>query len=618
VRRSSSPPTRPAAGTVPFAPVTPVGPSVAVDPETGELLPAAAVTPAPATESGARPSGAAGRHHRKTPYLTKRGGVYTFVRRYPEELIQAGIYKKPADRKSLKTTDRRRAEELVRQEAVRFDLEVAAHFAELKKSGRIVTVSCVTAAPNEVRACDIGPLAGRFHALLLHADDTERQSMSPANLRTYIADVETQQRDLRVANACGDHEALADVVEGFLDSEGLVVPSEAATFAALCKAMLQAHLDALRGIVERIDGRAVQTPPPEQHPEVRSEDDLDDLDNAYRHWLAKAKPGSKTLAEIRPVFQRLKTYTGKSRISTITRHEVVKFQQEESSRLTAGSRVRPQTVNKHITLLGAIIRMAHKDELKQRGIGNPFEELSKLTVKSGDLVDRHYLSSEDAAKLFSGPVHTARARPIGGAGEAAYWMPIMGYGTGARMSELAQMYLSEVVQLDGIWCLWLTASPDGVRDPDMSIERSMKTGQSRRIVPLHPELLRLGFLDYVEWLRKQGAVRLFPLIRPDSKGNVAGNFSKWFNAYLRSIKLKRRGLDWISFRHLLKTQCRTLEIKSDVQDYIEGHQANRVSQNYGLFMPKTLHDAISAIPLPGLSKVPCWSAPVGRYTEGRA
>jgi hypothetical protein len=152
----------------------------------------------------------------------------------------------------------------------------------------------------------------------------------------------------------------------------------------------------------------------------------------------------------------------------------------------------------------------------------------------------------------------------------------------------------------------------------MSIERSMKTGQSRRIVPLHPELLRLGFLDYVEWLRKQGAVRLFPLIRPDSKGNVAGNFSKWFNGYLRTIKLKRRGLDWISFRHLLKTQCRTLRIDSDVQDYIEGHQGKRVSQNYGQFMPQTLHEAISAIPLPGLSKVPRWSAPVGRYTEGRA
>ena len=53
--------------------------------------------------------------------------------------------------------------------------------------------------------------------------------------------------------------------------------------------------------------------------------------------------------------------------------------------------------------------------------------------------------------------------------------------------------------------------------------KTVKNGEARRI-PLHPDLLRLGFYEYLTRMKKEGADRLFPKFRV-KKGNpyeVAG------------------------------------------------------------------------------------------------
>lgn len=41
--------------------------------------------------------------------------------------------------------------------------------------------------------------------------------------------------------------------------------------------------------------------------------------------------------------------------------------------------------------------------------------------------------------LFTSPVFVAGFRPDGGRGEAAYWLPLLGIYTGARLGELAPL-----------------------------------------------------------------------------------------------------------------------------------------------------------------------------------
>ena len=70
--------------------------------------------------------------------------------------------------------------------------------------------------------------------------------------------------------------------------------------------------------------------------------------------------------------------------------------------------------------------------------------------------------------------------------DARFWLPLLGIFHGNRLEELAHLRREDVRVVEGIPYLRIT-DEDG---------RQPKNEQSRRDVPLHPELIRLGFLDY--------------------------------------------------------------------------------------------------------------------------
>jgi integrase len=528
-----------------------------------------------------------------------RRGRYVFIRRLPRRLVAAGVFTQSTFRKSLGTSSRLDAERIARRMAVVFD--------DLLERIETRLSNGATGAPT----------AG------LHGTSgcSERDAWAPhiEALLPYGSAFRAQLQDLQKV------EVLAPAVakESQLTSRQPASHTVASTIEEPSPGTLPATLPASQA-------RAPLLPPcltpraDKPSKPVSAEHDLDVLARAYEHWLAKASPGLKTQLEIRPVWQRLQSTTGKRRISELTREDVLAFQASELQRRRGTAQVRPQTVNKHFALMAAVLKLAHDDLLRSRGIDNPFASLRKAAVRGTDLIDKQDLTSEELARLFGGEVHQRGHRPKGGGQEAAFWMPVLGYATGARMGELAQLLLAEVLPRDNVWCLWLTsreAEADASQtlstaDREKQVERSLKTGHSRRVVPVHPAVLGLGFIDYVQWLRAQNAVRLFPAIKADSKNNIAGNFSKWFNGYLARVGIKRRGLDWVSFRHGFKTACRTVRMDSDVQDYLEGHQAHRASQGYGRFTTAALLDAVTSVQLPALAAVPRWQAPGACKKEG--
>nr|WP_313226486.1 integrase [Stenotrophomonas pavanii] len=102
----------------------------------------------------------------------------------------------------------------------------------------------------------------------------------------------------------------------------------------------------------------------------------------------------------------------------------------------------------------------------------------------------------------------------------------------------------------------------------------MKTDVSNRVVPLHPDLIKLGFLDYVAERRESGDWRLFP--QADSKAkNGAGNWiSKAFSYYLQ-----KHGGGWPKakrgFHSLRKTVIQEMQgsgVASEMRAQIVGHE----------------------------------------------
>jgi integrase len=192
-------------------------------------------------------------------------------------------------------------------------------------------------------------------------------------------------------------------------------------------------------------------------------------------------------------------------------------------------------------------------------------------------------SRKDLQRLFSSPVYTEGQRFAAGAGEAAWWLPVLGLWTGARLGELAQLRRDDVVQVDGIWCLRI-APGDGKR---------VKTNGSIRTIPLHSELLRLGFLDYTASVP---GPQLWPDMRVDSHGKWSGHYSRWFGRYRVQIGLCDHLRDFHSLRHSFKSACREAGIDRDLHDRITGHSSDgSVGSRYGSVSIARLKSAIDLI-----------------------
>lgn len=113
------------------------------------------------------------------------------------------------------------------------------------------------------------------------------------------------------------------------------------------------------------------------------------------------------------------------------------------------------------------------------------------------------------------------------------------------------MFLRDFEELDGVTCVRLTADSDG---------QSVKTESSRRLVPLHPDLLELGLWDRVEQLRTQGEERLFPKMRIDSKSGTGNAISKGFSYYIATLGIKpRRAQGTGGFHGLRKSVIQELQ-----------------------------------------------------------
>jgi hypothetical protein len=72
-------------------------------------------------------------------------------------------------------------------------------------------------------------------------------------------------------------------------------------------------------------------------------------------------------------------------------------------------------------------------------------------------------------------------------------------------------------------------------------------------------------------VKASGSERLFPDIKPDSKGHLSGRWSKWFNRYLdKAVGITDSSKDFHSFLHTFKLLARQAEIPEDIHDALTG------------------------------------------------
>lgn len=190
--------------------------------------------------------------------------------------------------------------------------------------------------------------------------------------------------------------------------------------------------------------------------------------------------------------------------------------------------------------------------------------------------EQRAMRPEELNRLFCGPEYQAFARDP--ASKHCYWLPLIGLYTGARINEVCQLNPQcDIRQEQGVWLFDINEKSDG----DARIKKSVKNASSRRKVPIHPELIRLGLLQYVQSLKSSGFKLLFPEWPPSATGKASGTAERWFRGLIRKTGLrdetpKARLVGFHAFRHTFLNNAMNNDIL--YAEWLTGHAPEGVSR----------------------------------------
>ncbi|KVK77737.1 hypothetical protein WS90_21520 [Burkholderia cepacia] len=289
---------------------------------------------------------------------------------------------------------------------------------------------------------------------------------------------------------------------------------------------------------------------------------------------------------------RFYTHVGRIPVASITRQHLVTLKDKLFATDLAAS-----SVKRYMDQFYTLLRFAYENEAIPALIPRVSVTV-KRTEKARISFDVPALNA-----IFSNPVYAQGERPIRGAGEAAYWIPLLGLYTGARVEELCQLAPDDVYEEAGHWCVRFVYNAERG-------QRVKNLGSIRRI-PVHADLILLGFVKYVQ--AREGASRLFDLA-VDRHGKASSSWVRWFGTYLRSVcGVQNPRMTFHSFRHTFKDACRAAGINREVSDALTGHTDGSASSGYGgdFYPLPPLVEAVGRIRIPGLTlPAPPQSLPV--------
>jgi hypothetical protein len=150
------------------------------------------------------------------------------------------------------------------------------------------------------------------------------------------------------------------------------------------------------------------------------------------------------------------------------------------------------------------LELAHEFSLQLKAAENRAAEREDAGQTKGAIA----LSIEELCGTYQSETYLSAAAQI----DWKYWIDPLRLYTGARVSEISQLHTDDIIEVDGIPCIsFVNDSIEGEENDTegggavskaATIEefRRLKNRASRRIIPIHPALIEMGFL---EWVKKR-------------------------------------------------------------------------------------------------------------------
>nr|WP_158743636.1 site-specific integrase [Acidisphaera sp. L21] len=463
------------------------------------------------------------------------------------------------------------------------------------------------------------------HAGALIPDDSSREDRHRLQ-RAYLAD----DAEHRIASLVEQH-AAGDYIEGRVIARDIISSLPGAfdehdqRFTALSKRILEAlaEIEEARlrwaagddGYVPLLDVGQAAAPTPAK---VRGAGTiLKEIAEEYvAHRLAERGTSAKDAGQLRGQITTLLEQVG----SATT---VEEFTPRLAGEVFTAFRSLPPNFRKHTSLRGLTLfdaaKRARLDKLQPmtaksvnnymttyRGVfkeaidqglvfSNPFQGKHVLVTESVQS-ERGFKADELSAILkspvFNGCERTGRPFQPGSflLNDRRFWLPLVAMLTGARVSELCQLRSKDVKQLDGVWLISI----------NLEAGKTLKTPQSVREVPIHDQLLRLGFLEYTRNHAADAPGSLFDIPTPNN-GDWGAKMGKWLREKFLPGVLStstRDGLGFHSFRHNFETEMRAANLRTDVGHRMLGHKPPDVAGRYGRYEPATAAANLKLIRFP--------------------
>ncbi|EKO3769833.1 tyrosine-type recombinase/integrase [Vibrio metschnikovii] len=161
---------------------------------------------------------------------------------------------------------------------------------------------------------------------------------------------------------------------------------------------------------------------------------------------------------------------------------------------------------------------------------------------------------------------------------------------GCRPSEVCQLTTNDIQTIDGVPCISIS---------DSEADQRLKTTNAFRIVPLHNQLRKEGFLEYVQERREQKQKQLFNYKPHGENKDWSFRYRTNLGKLQTAIGMKPNARPTAySFRHTFIDELKIADIPEHVVAEIVGHAHPNIT--YGRYGKQAqiqqLHDAVNKFP----------------------